>query len=505
MSRSAGRHVLLLLTYGLTGVLTLTTQLAADSPDKHEILAPLLATLPEQVETAVSRERLVSVSMAIVVDTEVVFSQAFGDADIDQQRRATPSTIYPIGSITKVFIATMLAQLCERGRVNLEDPLEKYLPEYLPRSAYAGVQPTTLRQLAAHTSGLPRDAPINFWCNYAGFLWLVTHGQTPMTWYVDCETLLSTLDRLELVYPPEVYAHYSNLNFQLLGIALERASGQSLTEYVESDILRPLGMENSGFSLSADQRKRLARGYVCPGPDAPTLAAPEYELGCAVYSGGLFSTATDLARFLLLQFREKPTEGTAVLSMGSLRRMRTPQSIHLPGVHSSYGLAWAVVRIGDFEAIEHNGALLGYHAHVSAIPDLRLGIVAMSNTKNFLWNPEACKELARSILVDLAQAISEGPKGEAFDSPSADLNIYKGTYALPGDVAHMDVSTAQGQLLVRLREADDFAEAFIPVDNHTFCFASDQQHTPMLFFESLPDGSIGSVKFLSHTFRRRDK
>jgi CubicO group peptidase (beta-lactamase class C family) len=494
-----------LLIFGLSGVCALSSDLPANLSDAREIIAPILENLPERVTKAISRDRLVSVSMAVVLDTEVVFSQAFGLADMDQHRPATSRTIYPIGSITKVFTATMLAQLCEQGVINLEDPVEKHLPEYQPHSPYVGTRPTTLRQLAAHTSGLPQDAPVNFWCNYTGFSWLVTGGQTPMTWYVDCETLLSTLGQLELVYPPDVHAHYSNLGVQILGMALERATGESLVEYVESHILEPLEMDNSGFSLETGQLDRLARGYVCTGLEAPMLDAPAYELGCAVYSGGLFSTTEDIARFLSFQFYDENKQGTHILSTGALRRMRTPQSIHQPGVHSSYGLGWGVVRIGGYEAIEHNGALLGYHAHVSAIPDLRLGIVAFSNTKNFLWKPDACKTLARSILADLADAVYAASPKTTFDISFVNLDLYTGSYALPGNVAHFTVSIDQDRLFVKLMEVEDFAEAFEPVDKHTFCFASDPQRTPVLFFEPTADNSIGSLTFLTHTFRRQDK
>jgi len=279
------------------------------------------------------------------------------------------------------------------------------VPEYKPQSPFPGTLPTTLRQLATHTSGLPRDAPVNYWCDYTAFLWLITGGQTPMTFYVDCDSLLASLDDIELVNPPEVYAHYSNLNFQILGLALERACGRLFTTYVEEEILAPLGMKDSGFGLGPEERKRLATGYVCTGPGSEPLVAPEYDLGCAIYSGGLFTTAEDLARFVSSQWIYDEGAGNPILEAGTLRRMRTPQSIHRLGVHTSYGLGWGVVRIGAHDAIEHNGALLGYHAHVSAVPGLRLGIVALSNTKNFLWRPDACKTLARAILEDLADAL----------------------------------------------------------------------------------------------------
>jgi CubicO group peptidase (beta-lactamase class C family) len=441
--------------------------------------------------------------MAIVFEDNPIFCRAFGFADVERQVYATTTTIYPIGSVTKVFMATMLAQLWERGVIGLEDPLQKYVPEYEPSSPFAGTRPTTLRQLATHTSGLPQDSPVNFWCNFSGFSWLVTGGQTEMTWFVDCPTLLASLGDLELVHAPEVHAHYSNLNIQLLGLALERSCGQPLVEYMAAEILDPLGMGDTTFELDAEQRPRLARGYVCTSAEAPMLPAPPYDLGCAMYSGGLLSTVEDLARFVSFQFQKESSQDNRILQAGTLRRMRTPQAIHRYGNHECYGLGWAVVRIDDHEAIEHNGALLGYHAHVSAVPELGIGIVALSNSKNFLWRPDACKNLARSILTDLADALVAASPTPAFDPATVDLATYEGWYVLPGDVAHLEVRPAGDHLQVKLADVPDFDEAFVAVDLHTFCFASDPARTPMLLFATAHDGAVEKVKFLSHTFQRR--
>lgn len=466
------------------------------------IFEPITENLPNRIRAAIAADRLGSVSMAIVFGDDIIFQDAFGYADVENRIPATTETIYPIASVTKVFVATMLAQLVERGVVGLEDPLQKYLPEYQPQSPFIGARPTTLRQLAAHTSGLPRDAPVNFWCNFAGFVWLVTSGQTEMTSFVDCQTLLASLQDIELVYEPEVHSHYSNLNFQLLGLALERACGQSLMVYIKSEILTPLGMGDTGFALDPEQKTRLARGYVCTGPETPMMPAPEYDLGCAVYSGGLYSKARDMARFVALQFQEESSDRPPVLGEGTLRRMRTPQSIQRRGIYECYGLGWYVGQIDGHNAIEHNGALLGYHAHVSAVPDLKLGIVALSNTKNYMWRQDACKDLARSILADLADAAAvASPKPEK--NPTAvDLAALWGRYALPGEAAHLVVSAAVAGIHVTLSEVPDFSADFVPVAPHAFCFATDPAREPMLFFSAAPDGKIDKVTFLSHTFYR---
>ena len=470
---------------------------------KREVLEPILRGLPERIEAIISRDRLVSLSIAVVLDGETIFCRAFGLAELKKEIPATSLTIYPIASVTKLFTATMLAQLAENARVGLEDPVSRYLPEYQPRSPFAWAQPTTLRQLAAHTSGLPQDAPANFWCGFSGFVWLVTQGQTPLSWFVDKETLLAGLDELELVNPPEVYAHYSNLNMQVLGLALERACGLPFPEYIKKRILVPLGMNDTRFSLDQDQNTRLARGYVFTGPDLPPLDAPEYDLGCAVYSGGLYSTAQDLARYLAFALDDTPSEKPRVLSPESLRRMRTPQSIRRSGVHTAYGLGWGVVRIGEHDAIEHNGALLGYSAHVSAVPERGLGIVALSNSKNYLWRPEACKDFARQVLADLADALEDAEKEEFFVVQEVRFEEYAGCYALPGETVVLSIAPVKGGLRVSI-EGVDFNELLDPLGRDEFCFRTDRERIPMLSFSRAVDGRVNSLTFLSHQFRRRN-
>jgi CubicO group peptidase (beta-lactamase class C family) len=448
------------------------------------------------------QQRLAGVSIAIVDGDEIIYSQAFGYADIAKKIPATRDTIYPIGSVTKVFTATMLMQLCEKGVLNLETPLKKYLPEYRAASSFPGVQPTTLGQLASHTSGLPQDAPVNFWCNYSGFGWIVTGGRADLTWYVSKDKLLSTLSQIELEHQPGIYSHYSNLGIQLLGIALERASGQSFVDHVEEKILKPLGMENSGFMLDEETRSLIAVGHVCNSAQSPFIATPLWEPGCAIYSGGLNSTAEDLARFVSLQFQTASESGEQILSAGSLRRMRTPNSVRHPGRYTSYGIGWAVVQIEEYDAIEHNGALLGHSAHLSAIPDLGLGIVILSNSRNVLFSPDAGKNLAREIYAELVKEKKSVQPEKTFDPSSVNLDRYAGKYELPGGFAGMEITHKDGKLFMKIVQDPSFNEPFVPIDWYEFSFETDPARNPALLFQTDTEGEVNSASFLSYSFKK---
>jgi CubicO group peptidase (beta-lactamase class C family) len=223
-------------------------------------LDSLLQTLPNTCTSLMQQRGWPSLSIAIVLDQKTVFSRAFGYADVDKKIPATTKTIYRVGSITKLFAATMLMQLAERGKVQLNDPLIKYLPAYTPRYP-ANAGPTTLRQLATHTSGLHVDAAQGFWHYLSNFEWVVSKGKEQIVWGVTKGDLVSTLDKVEIEYTPNTYPHYSNFGYQLLGIALESVAREPFERYVKSNILDPLNMEDSDFSLNKDQRSRFAVGY----------------------------------------------------------------------------------------------------------------------------------------------------------------------------------------------------------------------------------------------------
>ncbi len=466
----------------------------AGNPDTgihiSSIADSVIKLLPSEVEAKFQESGLPSLSIAVVYDRDIVYSQAFGSADLEKNIPATTKTIYPIASITKVFVATMLVQLAEAGIVTLDMPVKEILPEYQVKSPFAGTQPTTLRQLAMHTSGLPREAPLNFWSDLAAANWLLTGGSSEMKWYVSEEELLASLPYIELEYAPNSRYSYSNLGMVLLGIALERAAGKSFAEYIESNILRPLGMHDSGFMLHKRQPSGVPTGYVYLYPESEPLIAPEWELGSALYSGGLYSTAEDMARFLSLQFQDAAPGGAQIVSPDGLRMM------HLESL--GWGLGWDP----KHPVIEHTGGHLGFYAHVRAIPTLKIGVVALTNSNNPLIDEKPSRDIARGILEELKQAILAGSVPDFVDPEQIDLNKYAGAYTLPGARAEMMVELREGRLHVRLLQDSTFNYSMIPVGVNEFGNADDPDKTAWFSFQTDDAGKVESLKFLEFTFKR---
>ncbi len=196
-------------------------------------------------------------SVGVVYDQTLIWSEGLGTANVETGAPADSDTLYRVGSITKLFTDTMLLQLRDAGRLTLDDPVTNALPDLQVSNPYTGSAPT-FRQIASHTSGLPREAPLNYW--------------RTRTFPTEAE-LLDSLKGTSLIAAPGTVYQYSNLGVSLEGMALERVAGEPYRAWVEGHILTPLGMQSSGFELTSAARSRLAVGSSAAGsaPDVDPL------------------------------------------------------------------------------------------------------------------------------------------------------------------------------------------------------------------------------------------
>lgn len=315
---------------------------------------------------------LPGLSFSIVYDQEVLWSKGFGFANIEQRIGATPRTIYRIASVTKLFTATMLMQLRDAGRLHLDDPLEKYLPSGKVQSPFTDSSPVTFRQVVAHVAGLPRDDSVER--VYKGNVVIFPSG----------EEIQANLKEMELIVPPMTKIQYSNLGFALLGLALEQIAGQSYTRYVTERILRPLGMESSGFEPVEEWPPSL-QAYVatpykpCQESEAVLSAAPVVVERGMNPAGGLYSSVEDIARFISLQFLDGPVQGKQILKGSTLREMHAPVFLD-PNWNAATAIGWRIERMQNYTTIGHNGSISVFSSDVLIVPALKLGVALFANT-----------------------------------------------------------------------------------------------------------------------------
>src|SRR2546426_8705383 len=204
----------------------------AIGPDRHSWarkpeIAAALTVLDAWIAATVAQREQPGLSIGIVYDQDLVWAKGYGFADLERRLPATPSTIYRIASISKLFTATAIMQLRDAGKLRLDDPVSKRLPWFSIKQTYDGGPPITIRQLITHTSGLPREL--------SGLNW------SDLT-FPGHEELRRVLPGQETVFAPETEWKYSNLAVSLAGEVVAHVSGEPWPQYVERHILQPLGM-----------------------------------------------------------------------------------------------------------------------------------------------------------------------------------------------------------------------------------------------------------------------
>lgn len=281
-----------------------------------------------------------------------------GSLDRNDPRPLDGDTLFEIGSVTKVFTSLLLADMVRRGEVALDDPVQKYLPRgvTMPRR---GGREITLRDLATHTSGLPR-LPNNMSPKDAA---------DPYADYT-VDQLYRFLSSYTLPRDIGTEYEYSNVGGGLLGHVLARRARMDYESLLISRVCVPLEMEDTRITLSAELRARFAAGH-----DDQMKPVPHWNLPSLPGAGALRSTANDLLKFLAasLGLRQSPL-APAMRSMLDVRRPTGVEGMQI-------ALGWHVFNRGGHEIVWHNGGTGGFRSFVGFSPASRVGVVLLSNAE----------------------------------------------------------------------------------------------------------------------------
>ncbi len=336
------------------------TQAIADlaDPPKQDF-QPAIDQLRSAIQREVEEKRLPAFSISLVNKDQVVWADGFGFQDADKKIPATSETVYRVGSVSKLFTDLALLQLVHEGKVDLDAPIERYLPDFKPNNPF-GV-PITLRQMMSHRSGLVRESPIG---NYFD---------------PDEPTLADTvasLNRTSLVYKPETKTKYSNAAIAAVGLVLERQLDVSQPERVRQTILDPLHMQQSSFVVTPALEPLLATGWM-QTYDGRRFKAPTFLLGTGP-AGNMYSSMLDLSKFMSCLLAEgKHGDGT-ILHPETLQLMTTPIT-DAEGKSQGFGLGFHVQELDGYTKIGHGGAIYGFSTQLELLPQRELGVAASSS------------------------------------------------------------------------------------------------------------------------------
>jgi len=361
-----------------------------------------------------AKDSIGSITVGVIAGSQLVWTRSVGFADMKARRLANRNTVYRIGSITKPFTAVMLMQLVAAGKIQLSDPVERYLPEVKQiASKPAGTAPFTFLQLATMTAGLAREP------EEVGPFWT-----GPVS---DWEKkLFAALPHTRYLSSPGTEYSYSNIGYATLGAALARVAGKPYVEWQRSHLLKPLGMERTRFELDPTIEADLAVGYEVRGDgqlDDHTAAQEARDgRGYKVPNGAIFTTVDDLARFVALELGRGP-DGVVPRSMldeafgGLVATGRT--------LGSGYGLGFMAMSRDGYSYVGHGGSVAGYRAAMYFDRPRRLGVVVFRNVGGG-------KADADRLAVDILSALVSKRVAEM----QADIDTrFKGQVASPGSEA----------------------------------------------------------------------
>lgn len=309
------------------------------------------------IEQQMAEKQLPAISIAVVDDQQIVWAQGFGFADPKTKIPATAETVYRIGSVSKLFTDIGIMQLVERGALNLDAPVRNYIPDFHPKNPFG--TPITLRQLMSHQSGLLREPPVG---NY----FEITEPSLK-------ETVLS-LNQTELIYPPGTHVKYSNAAIGAVGYVLEEKNGQPFAKYLKSAVLVPLGMEHSSFEPEPAFIRNLAKAQMWTY-DGRVFDVPTFQLGMAP-AGSMYSTVTDLGRFVMAMLARGQGERGRVLKPETLDQMWQPQLPNSGG--SGFGLGFRIADLDHHRMIGHGGAIYGFATSLEMLPDDKVGVIVVA-------------------------------------------------------------------------------------------------------------------------------
>jgi len=283
----------------------------------------------------------------LVVDgDQVLLDKGYGMADLEWSIPHTPEAKFRIGSITKQFTATLVLLLQQDGKLNITDPVSKYITDS-PKTW----EKITLANLLGHTSGIP------------SFTDSKEFGTWRMNPHTSDEELALFRDK-PLDFEPGSKFAYSNSNFEVLGVVIEKVSGRKYADLLRERIFDPLGMKDSGLDTDTLILPKRAQGY-SPGKSGLTLARSE-SMSVPWAAGSIYSTTGDLLRW------EHGLFGGKVLSDASLTAMTTPGK-------GDYGLGVFVHTVDGHKVVEHGGGIEGFNTQLSYMPDRRLAAIVLSN------------------------------------------------------------------------------------------------------------------------------
>lgn len=340
------------------------------SPSTIEI-APVtnsLNDLDSIVNDALNVFNVPGVAIGVVVDGKVILSKGYGYRNLDQALPATENTLFAIGSCTKAFTTFILGQLVDEGKINWDDPVIAYIPEFRLMDQYT-THHITIRDLVAHRSGIARH---------------------DMLWFNSDFTRSDVIKSLQYLEPAcklREKFQYNNLMYTVAGILIEKVTGQTWEEALSSRIFAPLSMLHSNES---EKKSKTSEDFSMPYAEVAgeIKAIPFRNIHSVAPAGAINSSVSDMLKWVQLQLSDGTLLGQHFIRKETLQEMHTiqmPMTASTPDeevYHFGYGLGWCTGIYRGHYYLHHGGGIDGFISQVSLLPQEKIGVVVLSNSSS---------------------------------------------------------------------------------------------------------------------------
>ncbi len=382
-------------------------------------------------------------SVLVAENGKVIYKKGFGFANMEWDIPNAPNTKHRLGSVTKQFTGMLILQLAENGKIDLQAPVTKYLPEY-PKASGDII---TIHHLLTHTSGIP---------NYTSFPdFFQNKSRNP---YTPTE-FVKEFSEMDLDFTPGEKFSYSNSGYFLLGVLIEKISGKSYEQMLQEKIFTPLNMTDSGFDHHATILKNRATGYEKDGGEF--VNSRYLDMSIPYAAGSLYSTVEDLYLW---------DQGLYANTLLSKASMDLFFGKHIEAMGGYYGYGWAVgtAAIGNteerIETISHGGGINGFNTLIARGPSDKLLIVLLNNTGGAPLN--AMAKAIRGIMYDktydfpkksVANAMYDEIESNGMEAALVRYNTIKSSSDYDLDESDMN---SMGYKLLQSEKLDEAAVVF---------------------------------------------
>ncbi|HJU44549.1 MAG TPA: serine hydrolase domain-containing protein [Vicinamibacterales bacterium] len=358
-------------------------------------------------------------AIAVVLGDRVVYTRAFGIANVETNEPVRPEMLFRLGSTTKMFTAAALVSLAERGAIDLAVPVGSYVS-----GLDAKVGRVTADQLLSHQSGFFDEAPM-----------FGSHDETALE-----KEVRSWTDSRFFTEPGKIFS-YSNPGYWFAGFLIEHASRRNYADQLAESIFAPLGMKRTTLRPLEAMTYPIAQGHE-ETPQGPRVIRPAANNAASWPAGSIFSNVEDLSRFVIAFVNDGRLDGKQVLPPAVIRALSTPRA-KIPGGDGSYGYGLQIAKYRGVDLVSHGGSRAGYGSSIRMVPSKKFGVIAVANRTGIGLNATAVRAM------EIALPLEPSTKSTTAQSAiaPADMHAYVGTYSQGART--MDVLIRDGKLMLK--------------------------------------------------------